>query len=182
MPITGKETTKHNPHVQAIMQTALAWPIVMSEGRMDTSQQPAVLMEPGPSVALPICHPLCVLQGTHTCPHTHTCVYVHTQPASQRMNQSSPALPRPPLTAFVAWLSKAADRPATARLSSSPQEPVWNSRSLIPVWPRGVIQASGPLPSPAVSPPGLTCRQADFLDAFLLSLVGQVRTMPFKLR
>lgn len=81
-----------HPHIRAITQTALVWQAVVSEGRMDTSQQPAVLMEPGPSVALPICHPL---QGTHT----HIGAHVHTQPSSQPMNQSSPALPRPPLTA-----------------------------------------------------------------------------------
>lgn len=46
----------------------------------------------------------------------------------------------------------------------------------------GTIQASGPLPQAAVSPPGLTSRQADFLVAFSLGLLGQVKTIPFKPR
>lgn len=70
-PVTGKETAKNKP-ARTSNHTDKLWsgPAVVSEGRMDTSQQPAVLMEPGPSVASPICHLLCALD-------TH----MNTQPA-----------------------------------------------------------------------------------------------------
>lgn len=72
-PVTGKEKVKNTP-ARTSNHTDKLWsgPAVVSEGRMDTSQQPAVLMEPGPSVALPICHLLCALDTHHAHTHEHT--------------------------------------------------------------------------------------------------------------
>lgn len=123
------DNEKH-PRAQAITRTAPVWPAAVGVGRMDTPSlpppQPAVLMETGPSVALPICHPLCA----QTQSHTHTVVHDRAQLASRPMNQSCSLATSTHRRPFVACLTR---QPATAWRPSSPEEPVRSGRSLIPV-------------------------------------------------